>query len=111
VSCQATAAARQGTLHPCCFVPQPSVLALASPCSCLHPPPARLIAALACPRPAAWQVSKHDSLQRYQLYLVDWGYNTPAERAAAAAHPRVEVVDIARFSQLAGVPAPASAGR
>jgi hypothetical protein len=36
----------------------------------------------------------------WQLYLVDWGYNTPGERQAAAAHPRINVVDIQGFTNL-----------
>lgn len=47
----------------------------------------------------------------YNLYLVDWGYNTMAERAAAATNERIEVVDIARFLQLAGVPAAAAGSK
>lgn len=62
------------------------------------PPP------LAPPRPP--QVAKHDGLRQWQLYLVDWGYNTEGERATAAACDRIEVVDIDRFGQLAGVGAP-----
>lgn len=42
------------------------------------------------------------SLAGWNLYLVDWGYNTPAERTRAAANERIEVVDAARFAQLAG---------
>lgn len=44
-------------------------------------------------------------MHAWKLYLVDWGYNTAAERAAAAANARIEVVDIARFAQLAGAKA------
>lgn len=36
----------------------------------------------------------------WDLFLVDWGYNTPAERAAAAANPAVELVGVERFTQL-----------
>lgn len=39
-------------------------------------------------------------LSDWQLYLVDWGYNTPAERADAAAQPRVEVIDVKQFRAL-----------
>ena len=53
------------------------------------------------------QVAKLDSLRRYQLFLVDWGYNTEEERRQAAANGRIEVIGIDRFLQLAGVPAPA----
>lgn len=34
------------------------------------------------------------------MYLVDWGYNTPAERQAAAANPRITVVGIKDFQDL-----------
>ncbi len=55
------------------------------------------------------QVAAMQELDHYRLYLVDWGYNTAAERAAAEANERIEVINIARFSQLAGMPAPAAA--
>lgn len=78
------------------------------PVQCLHhpagpqlPPPVP-----ALPPP---QVDKLEQLSPYRLYLVDWGYNTEAERQQAAANQRIEVVDIVRFSSLAGVPAPAAA--
>jgi hypothetical protein len=50
----------------------------------------------------ATQVTKADGAEAWQLYLVDWGYNTPAERQAAAADPRITVVDIQGFQQLMG---------
>ncbi len=37
-------------------------------------------------------------LAAWALYLVDWGYNTEAERRRAAADPRVQVVDLAGLS-------------
>ena len=40
------------------------------------------------------------ALDAWELYLVDWGYNTPEERAAAAAHPRITVLDVAAFRRL-----------
>ena len=40
------------------------------------------------------------ALDAWKLYLVDWGYNTPEERAAAAAHPRITVLDVAAFRRL-----------
>lgn len=40
------------------------------------------------------------SLAAWQLYLVDWGYNTPDERARAAAHPRITVIDVKQFQML-----------
>jgi hypothetical protein len=39
-------------------------------------------------------------LGHWNLYLVDWGYNTGEERAAAAANPRVRVIDAAEFGAL-----------
>jgi hypothetical protein len=32
--------------------------------------------------------------------LVDWGYNTKEERAAAAAHPDIKLLDLEAFRQL-----------
>lgn len=55
------------------------------------------------------KVAAMQELDHWRLYLVDWGYNTAPERAVAEANQRIEVVDIARFSQLAGLPAPAAA--
>lgn len=46
------------------------------------------------------QVAKEPKTANWQLYLVDWGYNTPPERAAAAAHPKITVVDIDGFKQV-----------
>ena len=40
-------------------------------------------------------------LAAWNLYLVDWGYNTEAERSRAAADPRIELVDLAALSALA----------
>jgi hypothetical protein len=50
----------------------------------------------------ATQVTKAAGAEAWRLYLVDWGYNTPAERQAAAADPRITVVDIQDFQQLMG---------
>jgi hypothetical protein len=47
------------------------------------------------------QVAKVPSLERYRLYLVDWGYNTEAERSRAAASPRIEIIGIKHFQELA----------
>ena len=56
------------------------------------------------------QVEKLPELAQWQLYLVDWGYNTPAERRQAAASERIRVVDIGEFERLAGVAQGAPAG-
>ncbi|KAI3437958.1 hypothetical protein D9Q98_000402 [Chlorella vulgaris] len=47
------------------------------------------------------KVAKMSSLEQYQLFLVDWGYNTEPERQRAQACDRIQVVDIEQFSQLA----------
>lgn len=39
-------------------------------------------------------VAKDSQLDEWSLYLVDWGYNTPAERARAAASGRIRVVSV-----------------
>ncbi len=49
------------------------------------------------------QVAQVPSLQQYQLYLVDWGYNTEPERQRAAAHGRIAVIGANEFGRLAGV--------
>ena len=41
-----------------------------------------------------------DVAARYRLYLADWGYNTPQERAAAAALPRVRLLGLRDFGEL-----------
>jgi hypothetical protein len=46
-------------------------------------------------------VAKQPSLADWQLVLVDWGYNTEAERRRAATNERIEVVGIDRFVNLA----------
>lgn len=40
------------------------------------------------------------ALSDWQLYLVDWGYNTPGERARAAQHPRITVITAPQFGKL-----------
>lgn len=45
-------------------------------------------------------VRRDPSLSDWKLFLVDWGYNTPAERARAAAHPAITVVDKQQFVEL-----------
>ena len=42
-------------------------------------------------------------LADWQLYLVDWGYNTADERQRADANPRIEVIGKARMRALAGL--------
>ena len=36
-------------------------------------------------------------LERWELFLVDWGYNTEAERARAEADPRITVINVDQF--------------
>ena len=53
------------------------------------------------------KVAAAEGFEKWELYLVDWGYNTAAERAAAAAHPRIRLVSPATFADLlAGGPPP-----
>ena len=46
------------------------------------------------------QVSKLQELEKWQLYLVDWGYNTSEERTRADADPRITLLSKAAFLQL-----------
>ena len=51
--------------------------------------------------PALLQVLEQPHLKEYvKLYLVDYGYNTLAEREAAMAHPDIEVIDGAGLNRL-----------
>lgn len=43
------------------------------------------------------KVEACSSLDRWNLYLVDWGYNVQKERDAASASERLNMVDIAQF--------------
>jgi hypothetical protein len=45
-------------------------------------------------------VSPRLDARRWQLYLADWGYNTPEERQAAAALPGVRVISLPEFCEL-----------
>jgi hypothetical protein len=46
------------------------------------------------------KVCKADDLDEWELFLVDWGYNTESERARAAANDRITVIDISTFISL-----------
>ena len=46
------------------------------------------------------QISQEPSMSAWELYLVDWGYNTAAERQRAADNPRIRCVDMRGFSTL-----------
>jgi len=48
------------------------------------------------------QVAKDPKLDQWELYLVDWGYNTVEERARAAQHPRIKVINTQQFAALLG---------
>lgn len=50
----------------------------------------------------AAQVAKLDDMAHWNLYLVDWGYNTAAERERAGANSRIRVINRAEFAELAG---------
>lgn len=79
-------------------------------------PKSRVLARLAAAHPEAAErlfvEDKHGTLEKvagaeetrgaWRLFLVDWGYNTPEERAAAAADDRIELVGVERFAALMG---------
>ncbi len=44
-------------------------------------------------------VHKQIDLQAVQLYLADWGYNTPQERETAQNHPQIQLISLSQFSQ------------
>ncbi len=47
-------------------------------------------------------VIARDALRAVRLYLVDWGYNTPAQRREAAATGRIRVVSLREFAGVLG---------
>ncbi|EIE27437.1 hypothetical protein COCSUDRAFT_26736 [Coccomyxa subellipsoidea C-169] len=49
------------------------------------------------------KVCKVPELQEWQLYLVDWGYNTREERERAEANPRISVINKAQFEAAVGL--------
>ena len=40
------------------------------------------------------QVCKVPELEAWQLYLVDWGYNTAEERKRAQENPRIQLLSL-----------------
>lgn len=46
------------------------------------------------------KVCKVSTLNDWELFLVDWGYNTASERARAAANPRISVIGVDEFIAL-----------
>ena len=48
------------------------------------------------------QVCKEEALKSWQLYLVDWGYNTVEERERAAQNPRIHVVSLQQLQDATG---------
>ncbi|CAL5223568.1 g6103 [Coccomyxa viridis] len=48
------------------------------------------------------KVCKVDALSGWQLYLVDWGYNTAEERDRAARNPRIAVMSLQDLRQATG---------
>jgi hypothetical protein len=48
------------------------------------------------------QVAKDSKLESWELFLVDWGYNTVEERKRASGNPRIKVIDAKGFSELLG---------
>ncbi len=49
--------------------------------------------------PTLQTISHQPDLDSVQLFLADWGYNTPAERAAAQNDDRVQLLSIEQFGQ------------
>ena len=43
---------------------------------------------------AGVKVCKDPKLEAWQLYLVDWGYNTPEERQRAQDNPRIQLLSL-----------------
>lgn len=46
------------------------------------------------------QVAKLEQFSHWKLYLVDWGYNTKAERERAERNDRIQVISIKEFEEL-----------
>lgn len=46
------------------------------------------------------KVTADESMRKWNLYLVDWGYNTEEERERARKNERIEVVGVERFREL-----------
>lgn len=46
------------------------------------------------------KVARDPRLGDWRLYLVDWGYNTPEERARAQASDRIQLISRAQFGRL-----------
>lgn len=46
------------------------------------------------------KVEKDEGLDKYCLYLVDWGYNTESEKQYARDSQRIELINSARFTEL-----------
>jgi hypothetical protein len=49
------------------------------------------------------QVCKVPELEDWQLYLVDWGYNTEEERKRAEANSRISVINKAQMEAAVGL--------
>jgi phosphoglycolate phosphatase-like HAD superfamily hydrolase len=49
--------------------------------------------------PTLHAVAAQADLNAVQLFLADWGYNTPTERSAAAQDPGIELLSLERFCQ------------
>lgn len=55
------------------------------------------------------QVCKVPELEGWQLYLVDWGYNTAEERRRAEENPRITLLSLDTLPQATGTAAAATA--
>jgi phosphoglycolate phosphatase-like HAD superfamily hydrolase len=50
--------------------------------------------------PTLTKIVSQSDLDSVQLYLADWGYNTPRERASVATDHRIKILSLADFSKL-----------
>ena len=48
------------------------------------------------------QVCKLPELEQWQLYLVDWGYNTQEERRRAEENPRITLLSLDTLAAATG---------
>ena len=46
------------------------------------------------------KVCAEPALDAWELFFVDWGYNTPEERERAAMNPRIRLIGLEEFKAL-----------
>ncbi|WP_295621412.1 HAD family hydrolase [Chamaesiphon sp. GL140_3_metabinner_50] len=57
------------------------------------------------------KIATQPELESVKLYLADWGYNTPLERAAALQQSRIQTLALADFATLGGTAKKGTAGK